>query len=335
MKRRDFLRATAAGPLLAALPPQLFAQTTARPTTGGTWNRGSVRHLLPTASDTQLLLKASFDAPLVQPPILRVDRTAVVGRMTDTRGEMWAFHETGLAPGRRYTLSLNASTGRSLCQPWDLSTFPSPDARPEKLRVLFFTCAGGHEDLAYLPFAVRNRLLRRALSFQPDAAVANGDHVYWDLRSPLTVQSLGGGSPRARQIAGGSFDRSDVVFGSENETILKRVAGLQTASVYGTDFRSTPMFFIQDDHDYFENDDAYDEIVTFPPDAFGHARADSLVDERRPARDRHRAHSAQRDTRPVGQPCDQRPDRPGGHEPQRLAFQHSQGGRHAAGSPHR
>ena len=82
---------------------------------------------------------------------------------------MWAFHATGLAPARRYTLSLNASAGKSLCQPWDLSTFPSPDARPDKLRVLFFTCAGGHEELGFLPAAVRNRLLRRALSFQPDA----------------------------------------------------------------------------------------------------------------------------------------------------------------------
>ena len=181
---------------------------------------------------------------------------------------MWAFHATGLAPARRYTLSLNASTGRSLCQPWDLSTFPSPDARPDRLRVLFFTCAGGHEGLGFLPSAVRNRMLRRALSFQPDAAVANGDHVYWDLRSPLTAQNNGGASPRAREIAGGSFDRSDVVLGSENETILKRAAGPQIAPVYGTDFRSTPVFFIQDDHDYYENDDAYDEIVTFPPDGF-------------------------------------------------------------------
>jgi hypothetical protein len=82
------------------------------------------------------------------------------------------------------------------------------------------------------------------------------------------VQSLGGGSQRARDIAGGTFDRSDVVLGSANELILKRVAGPQIASVYGTEFRSTPVFFIQDDHDYFENDDAYDEIITFPPDAF-------------------------------------------------------------------
>jgi hypothetical protein len=267
MKRRDFLRTTAAGPLLAALPPELLAQTSAPPSTGGAWNNGAVRHLLPTVSDTQMLLKASFSAPLSQPPLLRVGTLTVRGRMADTRGEMWAFHATALAPARRYTLSLNASTGQSLCQPWDLSTFPSPEARPDKLRVLFFTCAGGHEGLGFLPVVVRNRLLRRALSFQPDAAVANGDHVYWDLRSPLTAQNSGA-SPRGKEIGGGSFDRSDVVMGSENETILKRAAGPQIAPVYGTDFRSTPMFFVQDDHDYFDNDDAYDEIVTFPPDGF-------------------------------------------------------------------
>ena len=35
MKRRDFLRTAAAGPLLAALPPELLAQTNARPFTAG------------------------------------------------------------------------------------------------------------------------------------------------------------------------------------------------------------------------------------------------------------------------------------------------------------
>lgn len=268
MKRRDFLRAAAASPLLSALPHELFAQTTARPSAGGTWDSGSVRHLLPTVNDTQILLKVSLNTPVSQPPRLLVDSTTVPGRMTDTRGETWAFHATRLSPARRYTLSLQTGAGRSLCEPWDLSTFPAADARPDTLRVLFFTCAGGHESLRYLPFAVRSRMLRRALSFRPHAAVANGDHVYWDLRSPLTAQNLGGGAQRAREIGGGTFDRSDVVLGSENEMILKRAAGPQITSVYGTDFRSTPVFFIQDDHDYFENDDAYDEIVTFPPDAF-------------------------------------------------------------------
>lgn len=46
--------------------------------------------------------------------------------------------------------------------------------------------------------------------------------------------------------------RSDAVLGSANEAILKRAAGPQIVPVYGTDFRSTPVFFIQDDHDYFD-----------------------------------------------------------------------------------
>jgi hypothetical protein len=267
MRRRDFLRATSAGAFLAALPEALLAQTSTGQTASGSWDPGTVHHLLPTVSDTQILLKASFDAPLPQAPVLRVGRSAVPGRMTDTRGETWAFHATALEPGRRYTLSLTGAGGRPLCAPWELGTFPAPDARPERLRVLFFTCAGGHQELDYLPTAVRNRLLRRALSFQPDAAVANGDHVYWDLRSPLTAKNSGA-SAKAQEIMRGTFSRSDAVLGSENETILKRAAGPQITPVYGTDFRSTPVFFVQDDHDYFDNDDAYDEIVTFPPDAF-------------------------------------------------------------------
>jgi len=266
MQRRDFLRASAAAPLLAALPRELPAQT-ARPASSGAWDRGAVRHLLPTVSDTHVLIKASFEPPLVAAPTLRIGELTVQGHMTDTRAEYWEFRAGGLEPGRRYTLSLTGHDGRSLCEPWTLSTFPAPDARPAKLRVLFYTCAGGHEGLTYLPSAVRNRMLRRALAFQPDAVVANGDHVYWDLRSPLTAKTSGA-SPRGREIAGAEFDRGGAILGTDNEAILKKVAGPQIAPVYGTDFRSTPVFFIQDDHDYFDNDDAYDEIVTFPPDEF-------------------------------------------------------------------
>ena len=50
--------------------------------------------------------------------------------------------------------------------------------------------------------------------------------------------------------------------------MLKLAAGPQIVPVYGTDFRSTPVFFLQDDHDYFDNDEAFDEIVTFPPSGF-------------------------------------------------------------------
>jgi hypothetical protein len=186
--------------------------------------------------------------------------------MSDTRGEFWQFHVTGLRPNRPYRLALSTSRGRGLCQPWEISTFPAPDDRPNRFRVLFISCVGGHEAMKFLSPSVRNRLLRRALSFQPQAAVINGDHVYWDLLSPNTAKNYGQ-SQQALNIAG-RFDRAGIVLGGDNETILKKVVSPQLVSVYGTDFRSTPVFFLMDDHDYFDNDDAFDEIITFPPSHF-------------------------------------------------------------------
>lgn len=265
--RREFLKASTAAALLANAPADLIANAAHAATpSSGAWDAGMVRHLLPTVSDSRMLIKVSFNTPQPSAPMLRVGDATVRGRMGDTRGEFWQFHATNLKPGRTYRLSLTGNRGRALCQPWDLATFPGPDERPAQLRILFYSCAGGHEAMKFLPPTVRNRLLRRALSFQPQAAVANGDHVYWDLLSPLTSKGYGA-SPEAEKIAG-KFDRAGVVLGGDNETVLKRAAGPQIAPVYGTDFRSTPMFFIQDDHDYFDNDEATDDIITFPPSYF-------------------------------------------------------------------
>jgi hypothetical protein len=262
--RRAFLADTMGAALLAALPADLLAQTGSAPRSE-TWDAGRVRHLLPTVSDTRILIKTSFTQALTSAPVLRVGGRSVTGRMNDTRGEFWEFYADGLEPGRRYTLSLSVS-GAALCQPWDLATFPDPDSRPEELRVLFFSCAGGHDAFGFVPAATRNRLLRRALSFRPQAVVANGDHVYWDLLAPRASPGLGA-SPQAAKLAG-TFARSAVVFGDTNETVLMRAAGPQIVPVYGTEFRSTPVFFLQDDHDYFENDEATSDIVTFPPTWF-------------------------------------------------------------------
>ena len=268
MDRRSFLRASVAGTVIAGTPHSMLAHAAAPAAKGGAWDAGPLAHLLPTVSDTEMLVKATFLSSLPAAPVLKVDGRSVRGRMTDTHGEAWEFHATGLAPGRRHRLSLVEGKGgaRPLCEPWELATFPAPDSKPERARILLYTCAGGHEITGFLPTAIRNRLLRRALSFKPDAAIANGDHVYWDLRSPLTSRRLGR-SPAALAYAG-EPDRAQAVFGTSNEAYLKRTAGPQIAPVYGTDFRSTPVFFIQDDHDYYENDDAYDEIVTFPADHF-------------------------------------------------------------------
>jgi hypothetical protein len=212
-----------------------------------------------------MLIKASFAEPMRTAPTLHVGARSVAGRVNDTRREFWQFDVDGLEPGHSYTLALSASR-TSLCEPWSLSTLPAPDARPTQCRVLFFTCAGGHDAMGFLPTAVRNRLMRRALSFRPDVAVANGDHVYWDLLAPRASVGLGA-SAEAQRIAG-TFTRSAVVFGGTNETVLQRAVAPQIVPVYGTDFRSTPVFFLQDDHDYFENDEATDQIVTFPPTWF-------------------------------------------------------------------
>ncbi len=266
MDRRRFLVGTFGAAFLASRPADAFAQQSSTPSSSA-WDAGRVRHLLPTVSDTRLLIKASFRTPLKAPPTLRVGATAVRGRMNDTAGECWQFYAADLAPARRHALSLADANGASLCQPWELSTFPARESMPDRFRALFFTCAGGPENAGVradaqpsgnLPTAVRNRLLRRGLSFQPDAAIANGDHVYWDLHAPRT--------PIARRNTTrlDSFNRSALVFGDKNETVLKLAAAPQIVPVYGTDFRSTPVFFLQDDHDYFDNDEGTDEIVTFP-----------------------------------------------------------------------
>ena len=232
------------------------------------WDVGRVRHLLPTVSESRILLKASFDRPLSAAPTLRVGTTEIQGRMNDTAGECWQFHAADLEPGRRHTLSLRSADGGSLCEPWPLSTFPAPDAVPERFRLLFFTCAGGPggsyegigERRGYLPTVIRNRLLRRALAFAPDAAVANGDHIYWDLHT-WQGDNAGQLSTAGRTS---NLDFSATVFGASNETAMKAAAGPQIVPVYGSDFRSTPMFFLQDDHDHWENDAVTDQIASYP-----------------------------------------------------------------------
>jgi hypothetical protein len=264
--RRKFLRNAAAVALSNSVPSDLFVQAAyAAAAPSSTWDAGDLRHLLPTVSDTRMLIKASFKTPLSEAPTLNVGGTSVRGRMGDTRGEHWHFYATNLQPRHTYTLSLAGAKGSPLCEPWQLTTFPKPDERPENFRLMIYTCGGGHEVHKFLPTAARNRLLQRGLAFQPDAIVANGDQVYWDLLAPVGGKLFQ--TPEAIGLAG-TFDRSGVVLGGDNETVLKRAAGPQIVPMYGTDFRSIPMFFMQDDHDYFDNDEATDDIVTFPPSYF-------------------------------------------------------------------
>src|ERR1022692_3590685 len=150
--RRRFLRSSAAAALSLAVPSDLFAEAASVSAPGSaTWDAGTLRHLLPTVSDTRMLIKTSFSAPLMDAPTLSIGGTSVRGRMGDTRGEHWHFYASGLQPRHRYTLSLVDAKGQPLCEPWELATFPNPDERPDKFRLLIYTCGGGHEVHKFLP----------------------------------------------------------------------------------------------------------------------------------------------------------------------------------------
>src|SRR5450432_1127893 len=121
--RRQFLRGSAATAFSLTVPADLFAQAaSATAPASATWDAGGLRHLLPTVSDNRMLIKASFETPLAEAPVLNIGGTSVRGRIGDTRGEHWQFYATDLQPRHRYTLSLNGANGRPLCEPWELAT---------------------------------------------------------------------------------------------------------------------------------------------------------------------------------------------------------------------
>ena len=282
--RRDFLIGAAS---LATMIASRESAEGAQILGGSAWNAGDVAHVLPTVNHHRFLIKTSFKRRQPSPPVLLVDRQKVAGRAADTLGLFWTFDAAGLEPARRYELQILDARGRAACDPWPLATFPSPGDSPTSLRVLIYSCAGGHDILPdhkptdvsmhrFLTLAVRRRMLARAMSFSPAVVVANGDHIYWDLRSERA--DLLGNSPAARAYAG-VFDRSQPVLGTPNEQVLEKAVGPQIADLYGTTMRSTPVFFLQDDHDYFETDEAGDAYVTLPPDPFmlNLARASQLL----------------------------------------------------------
>jgi hypothetical protein len=239
------------------------------------WGAGEVAHLIPAVNHDTILLKASFRAPQSESVSLRIDGRAYPGVPTDLERRYWTFLATGLPAGQRLQLQLVARR-RPLCDPWPLQTLPHPDAPTSHFRLLSFTCAGGDASMrapggaeSFRPIALRQRLLARAMAFAPQAVIANGDHVYWDQATWLQSRNT-----RVAELARawyddfGQFDRNLPLLGTANEALIRRIGEAQIASVYGTTLRSTPSYFVADDHDYFENDEAEERFVTFPPDHF-------------------------------------------------------------------
>jgi len=277
--RRRFLASSAAATALG------LSSCSANPPPEDGWEKGFLRHLIPVVSHRSLHIKASFAVPLAETPWLRVGDRRVPGTRMDSGGRFWAFRMGELASATEYTLQLLTASGEALCATWPLRTFPANDASPESLRVLSFTCAGGISLPIppsiidpFRPPAYRRRLFDLALETGPDLVIANGDHVYFDLSRMRQVQNhfLQSLVTRAMRNVAYRFDAQAPVFGHANEESLIGVGDDQVAQIYGVRFRSTPVFFITDDHDYFENDDATPELVTFPPPAFHRALRDGL-----------------------------------------------------------
>ena len=243
-------------------PRAAFAQSSQQ----SGWEAGKLFHVLPMVSHERILLKCSLNEPMAQSPELIIHGRRNVGRRTDSRGLYWTFDLPGLRPDTEYQVELRSEAG-FLAEPWKLKTFPDPDSEAEHVRIVFYTCAGGHD--ALLPnntcqsLEVRQALIKRALSFQPHAMVANGDQVYWDLFAPRISKQYG--NSEAAIAYAGRFDKTKPIFGTTNEEFLLKTGAEQIAPLYRTMCRSVPVFFVQDDHDYYDNDEASDEVITFPP----------------------------------------------------------------------
>jgi hypothetical protein len=313
--RRDFMLGAAAAALPRLIDSGIGGPASAAEAPApreANWDQGELQHLIPTVSHDRFLIKASFTQAQLAAPELMVGATRVRGQSNASAGDFWQFDVTGLAPATPYQLALSGAGGRALCEPWSLSTFPAPEAAPERLRLMIYTCGGGHDALSqhlpegqinWLPSALRRRLLQRGLSFKPDALIANGDQIYWDLRAPKASRGSGA-SALGKEIAG-VFDRAQPVFGTPNEAVFRRATAPQIIPQYGALLRSTPVFFMQDDHDYFDNDEATDDIVTFPPDHF-------MLELARATRQLYYPEYLPDINRPLGLPGASAPDRPPG-----------------------
>ena len=240
------------------------------------WRQGDLFHLVPGASHDRFTVKCSFRGPRT-PPVLRVADTRVPARTTDSESRYFAFDVRGLQPDHEYRLQLVDAADAPLTDPWPLRTYPAPDANPASVRLLAYTCAGGYPaypsspaaEQPFLALALRRRLLARALSFSPDAAIAIGDHFYWDQRTQLDSHRADVRDAARAWYAGmGPLDRRRPARGTPNEAAIKTAVEPQFAELYGVMLRSTPSYFVNDDHDYFENDEATDRFVTLPPHAY-------------------------------------------------------------------
>ena len=238
-----------------------------------------VRHILASASHERFALSISLYKKASKLDLILDGQNIVKGMQVDKKGTNWKFISDKLLSNQSYELQL-ISDDRPIYKPWKIKTFPSPNLDVENVSFMSFTCAGGPEGFRssgkefFKPIKFRQKVFAEGLSKKPDFAISIGDHIYWDLRGESSPP-VGRNNKFIKFFLGsyislvyGKFNRLESASSSTNEKVLKKLGNEQIASLYGTKFKSTPIFFIPDDHDYFENDDAEEQLVTFPADKF-------------------------------------------------------------------
>ena len=176
------------------------APTPARP--GATWDAGGCatccRRSATRIADQGFVRRAADRAPT-----LRVGGTSVRGRMGDTRGEHWHFYATDLLPGRRYQLALVWQQRASRCASRGSSRlFRRPTSGRRNSGCCSTPAPAVTRRLNFCRRRSATACCAAALSFPPDAAVANGDHVYWDLLAPVGAAParIAGGREAVRHV---------------------------------------------------------------------------------------------------------------------------------------
>jgi hypothetical protein len=273
MKRRTFIQLSTAATVGMVLPS--FTHSLAFEKDIAKWDAGEVAHIIPTANENRFLIKTSLRKAFTSVQ-LKVGKSRYIdGVKTDIEGRFWYFDVPGLQNDTQYNLQLIANNGKTkLCDSWPLKTFPDPDSKPQKLRILAYTCAGGYDGPTFkgktgmLDMHARKKLLEKGMSFNPDIVIANGDHIYWDLQTSLNKPTA---EFYKKEIESkfGALDISMPFNTTKNLPIFESVCDYQIAGLYGNTLRSTPSFFLTDDHDMFENDEFDSKLATLPADDYG------------------------------------------------------------------
>ena len=232
------------------------------------WNSGNVRHLLPSFDHEKILVKVSLHSP-VNTLLLKINNDEIIGKQNDPAGRFWQFYKEGLEPNSSYKLQILGKNKNPITDPWNIRTFPLPDSLPEKLTILTYTCAGGVEENLFgneifLEMRARRELLKKGLTFNPDIVIANGDHLYWDQRS-FQISFLKKILAKRGDRKFGKLDLDQPMLSKKNYQTFTQIADAQIPDLYGCHLREQSVYFLPDDHDLFENDEALPDLVTLPP----------------------------------------------------------------------